>query len=693
MKVWEIVQERLDRKDIGKWETVFTLGNGYLGVRGVEEESWNQEEVGLFINGVYNRPPEEVTELVNLGNPFETNLYIDKEPISFDKYKRVLHLDEGILERYISNEKVEVITRRFASLIDKNLLFWEIEITAKENVEIDLESVINTERKRGYDHLIPQYKDEKFLVLKTKESNIEIAFRLEHEGENFKEESLILEERKIGKRFHTYLGRGEKARLKKYIWITESRIDGENPLERLKKIEKNEEIEKKHKERWKILWDRADIEIEGDEISQRNIRYAIFQLLQMAPWHSSKVSIPAKALSGEGYKGHIFWDNEIFVFPFFLYTFPEVAKNLLLYRYHCIEGYRKKAREKGYEGISIAWESADTGEEETPKWGKDAKTGEKVRILTGEQEIHITGDVMWALWQYYLVTEDKEFLFDYGTEMFIESARYWSSRARYNSLRDTYEILKVIGPDEFHEEVDNNYYTNYLARWNLLKAKEVLELVEREDPDKAKKIKEKLKFREEERRRWEEVAEKIYLPSQGKFIEQFEGFNKLEEVDVEEIRRRGKPADAILGHSGVIKSKIIKQADVVALFFLFYDDFPMDQKMINFKYYEPLTVHSSSLSPSMHAVVGARLGFTDLAYEYFKKTSEMDLSDLMGNTGHGLHAAAIGGTWESIVFGFLGIRVDEKGLRIDPKLPSHWKKLKTRLYYKGNILEIEVRKI
>ncbi|PMQ00755.1 MAG: kojibiose phosphorylase [Dictyoglomus sp. NZ13-RE01] len=691
--MWEIVQESFNRKDIGKWETVFTLGNGYLGVRGVEEESWNQEEVGLFINGVYNRPPEDVTELVNLGNPFEANLYIDKKPLSFNEYKRVLHLENGILERYVSNEKVEVITRRFASMADKNLLLWEIEITAKENVEIELDSLINTERKIGYDHLINIYQDEKFLILKTKESNIEIGFRLEHEGENFNEESLILEERKIGKIFHTYLERGKKARLKKYIWVTENRIDGENPLERLKRIEKDVEIEEKHKEKWKALWNRADIEIEGDDISQRNIRYAIFQLLQMAPWHSSKVSIPAKALSGEGYKGHIFWDNEIFVFPFFLYTFPEIARNLLLYRYHCIEGYRKKAKEEGYEGISIAWESADTGEEETPKWGKDAKTGEKVRILTGEQEIHITGDVMWAFWQYYLVTGDEKFLFDYGVEMFIESARYWVSRARYNSLRDTYEILKVIGPDEFHEEVDNNYYTNYLARWNLLKAKEVLELVEVKDPEKAKDIKERIKFREEERRMWEEVAEKIYLPSQGKFIEQFEGFNKLEEVDVEEIKKSGKPADAILGHSGVVKSKVIKQADVIALFFLFYDDFPTDQKIINFKYYEPLTVHSSSLSPSMHAVVSARLGLTELAYEYFKKTSEMDLSDLMGNTKLGLHAAAIGGTWESIVFGFLGIRVDEKGLRFDPKLPNNWKKLKMNLHYKGNILELNIKKV
>ncbi|MGB9856522.1 MAG: glycoside hydrolase family 65 protein [Dictyoglomaceae bacterium] len=692
MDLWEIIQERFERENIGKWETVFTLGNGYLGVRGVEEEEWNQEEVGLFINGVYNRPPEEVTELVNLGNPFLANLYVEGERIEFDNYRRVLNLRGGILERFITNEKVEVYTKRLASMYDKNLLFWEIEIKAKDNVKIELESMIDTRRKKGYDHLLSIYQDERFLLLKTKESNIKIAFRLEHEGEKFEEESLIIEERRIGKKYSANLKRGEKAKLKKYIWITEDRIDGEDPLERLKDKKKDEDFERKHKDIWDKLWDRADIEIDGDDFSQKNIRFAIFQLIQMAPWHSEKVSIPAKALSGEGYKGHIFWDNEIFVFPFFLFTFPEVAKNLLLYRYNCLDGYRKKAKEEGYEGACISWESADTGEEETPKWGKDPKTGEKVRILTGEQEIHITGDVMWALWQYYLVTKDKEFLLRYGLEMFIESARYWASRVKYNPLRDTYEIWDVIGPDEFHEGVRNNYYTNYLARWNLLKAKEILEKLEKESGKEVKEIKERLGFREEEKNIWEDIARKIYLPSQGKLIEQFEGFHLLEELPKEDIKKLGNSIEKNLGHEKVMRSKVIKQADVIALFFLFSDEFPEDQQIINFSYYESITSHSSSLSPSMHAVVGARLGLTDLAYEYFRRTSEMDLSDIMGNTKEGLHSASIGGTWESIVFGFLGLKVNEKGIIFDPKLPGHWKNLKIKLYYKGNVLEIEVKK-
>lgn len=187
----------------------------------------------------------------------------------------------------------------------------------------------------------------------------------------------------------------------------------------------------------------------------------------------------------------------------------------------------------------------------------------------------------------------------------------------------------------------------------------------------------------------EEKEEKIYLLYQGIFIEQFEGFNQLEEVNLEEIKKSGRPVDAILGHSGVLKSKVIKQADVIVLFFLFEEDFHYEKRLINFKYYEPLTSHSSSLSPSMHSIVGARLDLTDLAYNYFLKTSEMDLSDVMGNTRHGLHAASIGGTWNSVFFGFLGVKALETGLRIDPKLPSHWNKVEITLSYKGNRLRLE----
>jgi len=654
----------------------------------VEEEDWNIEDVGLFINGVYNRSEGSVVELVNFGNPFEAGLYIDGEPLSFEDYQRTLNLKEGILERVVSNKKVKVVTTRFASIEDRNLLYWKIEVEAKDRVNLELLSCINTQSK-GYDHLISQYSDENSLILKTKESGIEIVFLLEHRKDGWQKENPIVEDRKIGKKIYTELQPGNKVFLEKFIRISDSRIDGPQPLERLRKKTWDENFKEKHIAKWGNLWNKADVKIYGDDLAQRNLRYAIFQLLQMAPWHSDKVSIPAKALSGEAYKGHIFWDNEIFVFPFFLYTFPEVAKNLLLYRYYCLEDYRKKAREDGYEGASIAWESADTGEEETPKWGRDAKTGKPVRILTGEQEVHITGDVMWAIWQYYLATSDKSFLLDYGIEMFLETARYWSSRVKYNPLRDSYEILEVIGPDEFHEGVKNNYYTNYLAKWNLLKTIELIEWIEREDSEKAQQLKRKINFREDEKEDWREKAEKIYLLYQGIFIEQFEGFNQLEEVNLEEIKKSGRPVDAILGHSGVLKSKVIKQADVIVLFFLFEEDFHYEKRLINFKYYEPLTSHSSSLSPSIHSIVGARLDLTDLAYDYFLKTSEMDLSDVMGNTRHGLHAASIGGTWNSVFFGFLGVKALETGLRIDPKLPSHWNKVEITLSYKGNRLRLE----
>lgn len=284
---------------------------------------------------------------------------------------------------------------------------------------------------------------------------------------------------------------------------------------------------------WAREWEACDVVIEGDDRAQQAVRHSLFQLLIAAPRHDDRVSIPAKTLSGFGYRGHVFWDTDIFILPFFTFTRPEIARNLLMYRYHTLPGARRKAQRHGYEGAMYAWESADTGDETTPRW-VPIRNGDLVRIWCGDIEDHITADVAYAVIQYWRVTGDDAFMRDYGAEIVLDTARFWASRARWNEDRGRYDVLDVIGPDEYHEHVDNNAYTNGMARWNLEAALEVLAWLRKTAPQKAADLESRLGLTDEVLRRWAHVIENLYIPHdpESGLIEQFEGFFDREDIDL-----------------------------------------------------------------------------------------------------------------------------------------------------------------
>ena len=395
-------------------------------------------------------------------------------------------------------------------------------------------------------------------------------------------------------------------------------------------------------------------------------------------------------MTGEGYKGHAFWDTEIFILPFYVFNFPEVARDLLMYRYYTLKGAIANARSLGYHGAKFAWESADSGVETTPSYGL-REDGSRVKIFTGEEEHHIVSDVVCGINNYICVSGDLDFLYAHGAEIIFQTARFWLSRVE--KRRGRYEIRKVIGPDEFHEHVDNNAFTNYLVMWNLSYAVDLYKKMKKEAPKLLKGLVKKLKLKNSDIEKMKVVSKSMYFPYDQKteLIEQFEGYFSLEDYTIKETDKNGMPKlPRGVKDSDLEKTQLLKQADVVLLLYLFADRFSPGLKKKNYHYYEDRTMHKSSLSPCIYALMGLEVKDHKKAYNYFIKTSYLDLVDANKNAGDGIHGAATGGAWMTIVHGFAGMRVRKGELCFDPWLPRKWKELIYTCVWHGNLLKVTV---
>jgi trehalose/maltose hydrolase-like predicted phosphorylase len=452
-----------------------------------------------------------------------------------------------------------------------------------------------------------------------------------------------------------------------------------------------EELRAAHEAAWAEVWASSDVIIEGDDAAQRAVRYNLFQLLIAAPWYDDRVSIPGRTLSGFGYRGHVFWDTDIFMLPFFTFTQPYLARNLLMYRYHTLPAARRKARANGYEGAQYAWESALTGDETTPKWvpGPD---GELVRIWTGDIQLHISADVAYAVWQYWQATGDDEFMRDYGAEIILDTAVFWGSRAEYNTERDRYEINDVIGPDENHVHVNNNVFTNRMAQWHLATALETLAWLRREHPDRAAELEEQLDLSPERLAHWAHIIGCLRIlhdPETG-LMEQFEGFFELEDIDWQALEPRSQSIQSLLGVVRTNQVQALKQPDVLMLLCLLGDQYDLETKQVNWDYYAPRTDHTygSSLGPAVHAILACELGMPEVAYKHFVRAALADLEDVRGNSADGVHGASAGGVWQALVFGFAGLQLTTEGYTLNPRLPASWRRLAFNFRHRG--LEVRV---
>ncbi|MBU4376849.1 MAG: glycoside hydrolase family 65 protein [Candidatus Omnitrophica bacterium] len=696
-------------------ESQLSLGNGYLGARSVLEELPYDSTPGTYVAGIYDKMGSQVAELVNLPNPINFKFSIEGEKfdlvaMDFLEHKRALNMKKALLTRhtiYRDSKKrcYDYQSLRFVSLHDKNIGAMQVAFTPLDsNCELEVNTGIDTSiynsggisegRKRHFRiKELAQSRDAGYIRINTLDKKHEIVywagFYYEIDGKKvFAKDNF----------FTLNLKQNQTVIFTKVFWIKdfpyeENRNDYRESTYKMfcKSFRRSfRDLLDEHVKAWEKLWDKADILIGGTANLQQNLRFNIYHMLIASHCDNGFSSIGARTLSGEGYHGHIFWDAEIFLMPFYLFNFPKVARNMLLYRYRRINEARKLAKKEGFRGAKFPWESADTGEEETPEWARDIDRT-IIRIHTHQMEHHITSDIAYALYKYYVVTNDEDFMEKYGYEMLFETARFWASRVEYNEKKRKYEINRIIGPDEFRISVNNNAYTNMMAKWNLVTAYN-MHCRLKKNHCLYKDLKEKLNLKEKEAKEWKKIAPKIAINvNKKKVIEEFDGYFKLRKVIPEFADENGIPIlPPKLKAKDLGKTQLVKQADVLMLLYLLDDVFSSKTKIANYEFYMPRTVHKSSLSPSIHAIFASFARDMNKAYNLFNVSLRTDISNLFGNTHEGIHAAALGGTWQAVVFGFAGVSIQKEKLFINPRVPQTWKKTIFSLHWKGNTVNLEL---
>ena len=737
-KNWVITETKFNSKFLGKCEAIFALGNGYMGQRAATEERYVGETRNLFVAGTFNKFSEnEVTELPNAADVLWMDIHLNghlfnlKEGI-IHHYERSLHLKKAKLTRRIkwespSGDLFDLTFRRFISLADRHLIVSRVEVTPLTNLtQVSLTSGINGQMTNsGVQHFVEGDRrlfEKKFMQLTqtTSESNLDFVFNTTHKFKLDHQEINVNGLIEMNRRqiFFNYQDTEVKPHetfiIEKYSNVYTSRdndLSIKNPsLDSLKDISLNQlkeiatleysELLSAHVHKWdEQVWNTAPINITStNDYDQLAIRFAQYHLKVMTPAHDNRMNIGAKGLSGEGYKGHTFWDTEIFLLPYFIYQMPETARSLLEYRYHTLPGAHKKAQENGYKGAMFPWESAWLADGEvTPVWGAaDIITGKPTKIWSGFIEQHITSDIAFAIWQYFQITNDRDFMEKFGFELLMDTAKFWVSRLEWNEKKQEFHINNVIGPDEYKEHVNNNAFTNYTAKWNINIAIEYYNELKANDPLLFEKLNEALDL-DEVYPKWCDSVDKIYTPQpreEDLVIAQDDTYLTHEIIDLTKYKQQDHVGSMFKDYNleQVNKIQVSKQADIMILFYLLEDLFNQDVKKANWEYYEPKTLHDSSLSLSTHCVLACDMENTQMAYDLFQKAANIDLGPNMKTSDHGIHAASLGGIWQCVINGFGGVRMLNGELRISPKLPAAWSELTFRINWHGDTIEVKVTK-
>lgn len=700
---WLLEQDGVDPAREREIEALFAIGNGYLGVR-ASISGGRFSHPATFIAGVYVPDDNLGPALAVLPPWLDVDVMVEGEPLSIETgrvlvHRRRLDLRQGVLWREWrhcdpSGRITRLTCLELASLADRHVLLQSVAVTA-ENYAGTVSLATCLGPSRSTEVRVEKISAEPGAVLLgAAGKQIGVAAASETHGPlcGPARRETISDDRE---RWSWQAALGETMRFDRILAVFTSRDVG-TPLEAARGRLASacargfQSAAADHVEAWRRRWECAEVRIVGDDAAQRALRFAIYHLGAAANPADERVSVAARGLTGQAYRGHVFWDTEIYMLPFYVFTDPPASRALLMYRYHTLDAARRKARSHGYHGALYAWESADTGDEVTPRTviGPD---GRRIAILTGEQEHHVSADIAFAVWQYWRATGDDAFMAAAGTEILAETARFWASRAEAGPDGRAH-IRQVIGPDEYHETVDDNAYTNAMAAFNLNRAADAVAILERNRPDDWQRLSMQTRISRTEPRDWRRLAAALatgFDPA-TKLFEQFAGYFQLEEIDTSFLRKCTVPIDVCLGAERIRRSKVIKQADVVALSALRWKKWPFAAHETNFRYYEPRTAHGSSLSPAVHALVAARLGDRRLAQAYFRQAAEIDLTDTMGNAAGGVHMGALGGLWQAVVFGIAGVQLREDGLALDPHLLPSWAELAFPLQWRGRQLRLRL---
>jgi len=726
---WRLVSRRFALESVVEAETLFSVANGYMGIRGTHDEGLPANDPGFFLNGFHETWPIPYGEaafgfattgqtIVSAPDGSVIRLYVDEEPLVLAEskvleYERVLDMRSGMLERFVKfrtarGAVVALRSKRLVSLQWRHLAAISYEVTllsGQADLAIASELVTHLPRPKGTDdprvgvrmdesalQCVEQYCDHTRVVLEqhTRLSGIGLACGMEHSIETELRHSIesSVEEDEGRVVFFLDAEAGIPARITKLLGYHHAQKAPPGDLVRRanRTLDRAagdgfERIAEVQRERLDAFWAHSDIEIEGPADIQQAVRFNLFQIRQA----SARVEghgIGAKGLTGRGYEGQYFWDTEIYVLPCLTYTQPHVARRLLHFRYEMLGAARRRAEQLGHSGALFPWRTIN-GEEASAYYA------------AGTAQYHINAAISYAVRQFVRVTGDEEFLAREGVEILVETARLWADLGFFSVRRDgQFCIQGVTGPDEYSAVVDNNAYTNLMARENLSAAGECLELLRQTDPDAYDRLVTRLRIGTEEPAEWMLAAERMFVPFDDRsgVLLQDEHFLNRKPWDFEHTPLQNYPLLLHYHPLNIYRHQVIKQTDVVLATFLAGDRFSLEEKRRVFEYYDPLTTGDSSLSSSVQCVMASEVGDHRAAYDYFLLSAAVDLANLAGNVGDGIHVASCGGVWMALVNGFAGLRdIDRLDLRFTPRLPEDWQSMRFRLIFRGSRLEVEMR--
>lgn len=725
---WEVIEEGLNPHYNMVSESVFSLGNGRMGQRANFEEYYSGETLkGSYVAGIYypdktrvgwwkNGYPEYFAKVLNAPSWIGIRISVDSQMLDLAKckvegFKRVLDMKHGLLTRQFvatlpDGKTVKVEAKRFCSMANGEVgairyAITPVNFTAKATITLDVDAdVVNKDSnydEKFWEEVSKDAKEGRVVVVaQTKKTLFHVAtgmcYSIAEAGKEAKPERTNVEQREkyAGNVVQITLTEGKEIVIHKYAAVLSSE---NHPKDKLmvnahKVLDGAiaagfDKLLSDHKNVWKHKWDECDITIEGDIAAQQGIRFNIFQLTQTYTGEDERLNIGPKGFTGEKYGGSTYWDTEAYCIPFYLGTAEQkVARNLLVYRYKHLPKAIENAKKLGFtDGAAFYPFVTMNGEECHNEWE-----------ITFE-EIHRTSAMAYAIRDYIEYTGDIAYLEEFGLEVLIGISRFWAQRVNWSADKNKYVILGVTGPNEYENNVNNNWYTNYLGAWTLRYTQFAVDHVKKSNPARFAEIAAKTNFNEEkERTKWSDISEKMHYPADERrgVILQQDGFLDKELLRVNDLKPAQRPLNQKWSWDRILRSCFIKQADVLQGLYLFEDDFDVETLRKNFDFYEPMTVHESSLSPCVHAILAARLGYKERAYEFYLRTARLDLDDYNNDTEEGCHITSMAGTWMSVVKGFGGMRVRNGQLHINPFLPDKWKSYSFRLEFRHRVIKIRI---
>lgn len=725
---WQIIEEGFNPHYHKIAESVFSIGNGRMGQRANFEEAYSGESLqGSYVAGVYypdktrvgwwkNGYPEYFAKVLNAPSWISVHVSVGDQNLDLAKckvenFKRVLDMQTGLLLRsftatFPDGKKVNVEAQRFCSMAKGEVgairytltpLNFSSKATLSLFVDADVKNMDSNYDEKFWDEVYKKAdKKECIVVAETKKTHFQVATGIRYVvKENDQEIPLQIKtetrEKFAGNIVEVDLQEGKVLTVYKYAAILSSENHPKEQLvEQCSKI-LNESVTigfdklfQEHSKVWEHKWNECDITIDGDVAAQQGIRFNIFQLSQTYTGEDARLNIGPKGFTGEKYGGSTYWDTEAYCLPFYLGTAEQhVARNLLVYRYKHLQKAIENAGKLGFkDGAALYPMVTMNGEECHNEWE-----------ITFE-EIHRNGAIAYAIFDYIRYTGDEDYLVEYGLEVLIGISRFWAQRVNWSAERKKFVMLGVTGPNEYENNINNNWYTNYIACWTLGYTQEAINYVKARDERAFQTLSTRIRFSEAEAIHWKKIIDSMYYPedkARGIFLQQ-DGFLDKELQTVHELGKENRPINQKWSWDRILRSCFIKQADVLQGLYFFEDHFDVETIRRNFDFYEPMTVHESSLSPCVHSIQAALLGYKDKAYEMYLRTARLDIDDYNNDTEDGCHITSMAGTWLSVIKGFGGMRIKEGQLHFNPFIPDQWQSYSFRIEFRGHVIKIKVSK-